>query len=85
MEIILSLQLQMEKLPSRNAISEMIGWMNAVEPQAAGEDTELSHRSASQVKSLLQKLKVITQQRRKSSHWMQKPITKRGKVEPRGV
>ncbi|XP_037066520.1 nesprin-2 isoform X2 [Peromyscus leucopus] len=50
-------QLQMEKLPSRNAISEMIGWMNTVEPQAAGEDTELSQRSASQVKSLLQKLK----------------------------
>ncbi|XP_059135375.1 nesprin-2 isoform X3 [Peromyscus eremicus] len=50
-------QLQMEKLPSRHAISEMISWMNTVEPQAAGEDTELSQRSASQVKSLLQKLK----------------------------
>ena len=59
MEIVLPLQLQMEKLPSRSAISEMIGWMNAVEPQAAGEDTELSQRSAAQVKNLLQKLKVI--------------------------
>uniref|UniRef100_E9QP46 Nesprin-2 n=1 Tax=Mus musculus TaxID=10090 RepID=E9QP46_MOUSE len=50
-------QLQMEKLPSREAISEMISWMNAVEPQAAGKDTELSKSSASQVKHLLQKLK----------------------------
>ncbi|KAL1790760.1 nesprin-2 isoform X2 [Sigmodon hispidus] len=50
-------QLQMEKLPSRNAISEMISWMNAMEPQVAGEDAELTHRSASQVKTLLQKLK----------------------------
>ena len=66
MEIILSLQLQMEKLPSREAISEMISWMNAVEPQAAGKDTELSKSSASQVKHLLQKLKVITQKGPKS-------------------
>ncbi|XP_075804010.1 nesprin-2 isoform X6 [Microtus pennsylvanicus] len=50
-------QLQMEKLPSRSAISEMINWMDAVEPQAAGEDAELSQRSAAQVKSRLQKLK----------------------------
>ncbi|XP_038193388.1 nesprin-2 isoform X4 [Arvicola amphibius] len=50
-------QLQMEKLPSRSAISEMISWMNAVEPQAAGEDTELSQRSAARVKNRLQKLK----------------------------
>ncbi|XP_040598842.1 nesprin-2 isoform X2 [Mesocricetus auratus] len=50
-------QLQMEKLPSRNAIREMICWMNAMEPQAAGEDAELSQHSASQVKNLLQKLK----------------------------
>ncbi|XP_026635286.1 nesprin-2 isoform X2 [Microtus ochrogaster] len=50
-------QLQMEKLPSRSAISEMISWMDAVEPQAAGEDAELSQRSAAQVKSRLQKLK----------------------------
>ncbi|XP_051051966.1 nesprin-2 [Phodopus roborovskii] len=50
-------QLQMEKLPSRNAISEIISWMNTMEPQAAGEDAELWKRSASQVKNLLQKLK----------------------------
>ncbi|XP_051003413.1 nesprin-2 [Acomys russatus] len=50
-------QLQMEKLPSREAISEMISWMNVVEPQVAGEDAELMQGSASQVKSLLQKLK----------------------------
>ncbi|XP_029396520.1 nesprin-2 isoform X4 [Mus pahari] len=50
-------QLQMEKLPSREAISEMISWMNAVEPQAVGEDAELSQSSSSQVKHLLQKLK----------------------------
>ncbi|GAB1297538.1 Nesprin-2 [Apodemus speciosus] len=52
-------QLQMEKLPSREAISEMISWMDAVEPQVAvaGEDAALSQSSASQVKRLLQKLK----------------------------
>ncbi|XP_050009678.1 nesprin-2 isoform X8 [Alexandromys fortis] len=50
-------QLQMEKLPSRSAISEMISWMDTVEPQAAGEDAELSQRSAAQVKGRLQKLK----------------------------
>ncbi|XP_031211612.1 nesprin-2 isoform X2 [Mastomys coucha] len=50
-------QLQMEKLPSREAISEMITWMNIVEPQVAGEDAELPRSSASQVKHLLQKLK----------------------------
>lgn len=61
MEIVLPSQLQMEKLPSREAISEMISWMNAVEPQVAGEDAELEQRSASQVKNLLQKLKVIIQ------------------------
>lgn len=62
MEIVLPLQLQMEKLPSRNAISEMISWMDAVEPQAAGEDAELSQPSSAQVKGRLQKLKVIIQQ-----------------------
>nr|XP_021491241.1 nesprin-2-like [Meriones unguiculatus] len=50
-------QLQMEKLPSREAIFEMISWMNSVEPQVAGGDAELQQCSASQVKSLLQKLK----------------------------
>ena len=59
MELTLPSQLQMEKLPSREAISEMIGWMDAVEPQVAGEDAALSQSSASQVKRLLQKLKVI--------------------------
>lgn len=59
MEIILSLQLQMEKLPSRKAITEMISWMNNVERQTADEDAEHSLSSASQVKSLLRKYKVI--------------------------
>lgn len=61
MEIILSLQLQMEKLPSRKAITEMISWMNNVEHQTADEDSERSLSSASQVKNLLQKYKVIKQ------------------------
>ncbi|XP_036887040.1 nesprin-2 isoform X2 [Sturnira hondurensis] len=50
-------QLQMEKLPSRKAITEMISWMNNVEHQTAGEDSEHSLSSASQVKNLLQKYK----------------------------
>ncbi|XP_066128936.1 nesprin-2 isoform X3 [Saccopteryx bilineata] len=50
-------QLQMEKLPSRKAITEMISWMNNVEHQTAGEDSERSPSSASQVKSLLRKYK----------------------------
>uniref|UniRef100_A0A671DRX2 Nesprin-2 n=2 Tax=Rhinolophus ferrumequinum TaxID=59479 RepID=A0A671DRX2_RHIFE len=50
-------QLQMEKLPSRKAITEMISWMNNVEHQAADEDSELSLSSASQVKNLLHKYK----------------------------
>lgn len=50
-------QLQMEKLPSREAISEMISWMNTVEPQVVGEDAELPPSSVSLVKRLLQKLK----------------------------
>lgn len=58
----------MEKLPSREAISEMIQWMNAVEPQAAGEASELSKGSVAQVKHLLQKLKVIIQKGPKSFH-----------------
>ncbi|EDM03647.1 rCG62130, isoform CRA_a, partial [Rattus norvegicus] len=49
--------LQMEKLPSREAISEMISWMNTVEPQVVGEDAELPPSSVSLVKRLLQKLK----------------------------
>ncbi|EDM03648.1 rCG62130, isoform CRA_b, partial [Rattus norvegicus] len=50
--------LQMEKLPSREAISEMISWMNTVEPQVVGEDAELPPSSVSLVKRLLQKLKI---------------------------
>lgn len=61
MEIILFLQLQMEKLPSRKAITEMISWMNNVEHKTTNEDSELSLSSASQVKNLLQKYKVIIQ------------------------
>lgn len=68
MEIILSLQLQMEKLPSRNAITEMISWMNSVEHQAAGGDSVHSLSSESQVKNLLQKLKVIIQEEPQSFH-----------------
>lgn len=59
MEIILSLQLQMEKLPSRKAITEMMSWMNKVEHQTTHEDSEHSLSSASQVKNLLQKHRVI--------------------------
>lgn len=68
MEIILSLQLQMEKLPSRKAITEMISWMNNVEHQTADEDSEQSLSSASQVKNLLQKYKVIIQKSQKPFH-----------------
>ncbi|KAM7157907.1 nesprin-2 [Molossus nigricans] len=50
-------QLQMEKLPSRKAITEMISWMNNVEHQTAGEDSEPSLSTASQVKNRLQKYK----------------------------
>ncbi|XP_057586422.1 nesprin-2 [Hippopotamus amphibius kiboko] len=50
-------QLQMEKLPSRKAITEMINWMNNVEHQTADEDSEHSLSSACQVKNLLQKYK----------------------------
>ncbi|XP_036165466.1 nesprin-2 isoform X3 [Myotis myotis] len=50
-------QLQMEKLPSRKAITEMISWMDNVERQTAGEDAAPSPGSASQVKNLLQKYK----------------------------
>lgn len=68
MEIILILQLQMEKLPSRKAITEMINWMNNVEHQTADEDSEHSLSSASQVKNLLHKYKVIIQKSQKAFH-----------------
>ncbi|XP_058511514.1 nesprin-2 isoform X4 [Ochotona princeps] len=48
-------QLQMEKLPSRKAITEMISWMDTV--QRADEGAELCPSSTSQVRSLLQKHK----------------------------
>ncbi|XP_072485533.1 nesprin-2 isoform X2 [Notamacropus eugenii] len=50
-------QLQMEKLPSRKAITEMINWMDKIEQQTADEATVDSPRSVTQVKSLLQKYK----------------------------
>ncbi|XP_069343498.1 nesprin-2 isoform X2 [Eulemur rufifrons] len=50
-------QLQMEKLPSREAITEMISWMNNVEHQTADEDPARPPGSVSQVKNLLQKHK----------------------------
>ncbi|XP_006864630.1 PREDICTED: nesprin-2 [Chrysochloris asiatica] len=50
-------QLQMEKLPSRKAITEMISWMNNVELQTANEETMHSPSSTSQVKNLLLKYK----------------------------
>lgn len=68
MEIVLSLQLQMEKLPSRRAITEMISWMNNVEHHIAGEDAAPSPSSASQVKNLLQKYKVIVQKEQRPFH-----------------
>nr|XP_051682366.1 nesprin-2 isoform X7 [Oryctolagus cuniculus] len=48
-------QLQMEKLPSRKAITEMIDWMDSME--SALEGAELSPGSAAQVRSLLRKHK----------------------------
>ncbi|XP_006142459.1 nesprin-2 isoform X5 [Tupaia chinensis] len=50
-------QLQMEKLPSRKAITEMISWMNNVEHQTADGDSVQAPSSAAQVKNLLQKYK----------------------------
>uniref|UniRef100_A0A2K6FJQ6 Nesprin-2 n=1 Tax=Propithecus coquereli TaxID=379532 RepID=A0A2K6FJQ6_PROCO len=50
-------QLQMEKLPSREAITEMISWMNNVEHQTADEDSARPPGSVSEVKNLLQKHK----------------------------
>uniref|UniRef100_A0A8C9AHQ9 Spectrin repeat containing nuclear envelope protein 2 n=1 Tax=Prolemur simus TaxID=1328070 RepID=A0A8C9AHQ9_PROSS len=52
-------QLQMEKLPSREAITEMISWMNNVEHQTADEDPAHPPGSVSQVKNLLQKHKEL--------------------------
>lgn len=79
MEIILILQLQMEKLPSRKAITEMINWMNDVEHQTADKDSEHSLSSASQVKNLLHKYKVIIQKSQKPFHYIKKASQLEGK------
>ncbi|XP_006891859.1 PREDICTED: nesprin-2 [Elephantulus edwardii] len=50
-------QLQMEKLPSRKAIAEMISWMNNVEHHMANEDPVRSLSSSAQVKNHLHKYK----------------------------
>ena len=59
----------MEKLPSRKAIMEMIDWMNNVEHQTEDEDSEHSLSSASQVKNLLQKYKVIILKKPEAISW----------------
>ncbi|XP_030307946.1 nesprin-2 [Calypte anna] len=50
-------QLQMEKLSSREAISELMTWLDHVEQQEGHEEPINSQRSAAQVRSLLQKYK----------------------------
>ncbi|XP_074146434.1 nesprin-2 isoform X1 [Sminthopsis crassicaudata] len=50
-------QLQMEKLPSRKAITEMMNWMDSIEQQTVDEDNIDSPSSITQVKNLLQKYK----------------------------
>ncbi|XP_074092082.1 nesprin-2 isoform X2 [Macrotis lagotis] len=50
-------QLQMEKLPSCKAITEMINWMDSIEQQIADEATVDLPSSVIQVKNLLQKYK----------------------------
>ncbi|XP_010289660.1 PREDICTED: nesprin-2-like, partial [Phaethon lepturus] len=50
-------QLQMEKLSSREAIAELMTWLNHVEQQQEHEEPINSQRSAAQVRSLLQKYK----------------------------
>ncbi|XP_075359888.1 nesprin-2 isoform X3 [Mycteria americana] len=50
-------QLQMEKLSSREAIAELMTWLDHVEQQQGHEDPINSQRSAAQVRSLLQKYK----------------------------
>lgn len=51
-------QLQMEKLSSREAIAELMTWLDHVEQQEEHEEPIISQRSAAQVRSLLQKYKV---------------------------
>ncbi|XP_009979284.1 PREDICTED: nesprin-2-like, partial [Tauraco erythrolophus] len=50
-------QLQMEKLSSREAIAELMAWLDHVEQQQGHEEPINSQRSAAQVRSLLQKYK----------------------------
>ncbi|XP_068803435.1 nesprin-2 [Struthio camelus] len=50
-------QLQMEKLSSREAIGELMTWLDHVEQQQGYEDPINSQSSAAQVRSLLQKYK----------------------------
>ncbi|XP_059675230.1 nesprin-2 [Gavia stellata] len=50
-------QLQMEKLSSREAIAELMTWLDHVEQQQGHEEPINSQRSAAQVRSLLQKYK----------------------------
>ncbi|XP_067151183.1 nesprin-2 [Apteryx mantelli] len=50
-------QLQMEKLSSREAIGELMTWLDHVERQQGHEDPINSQRSTAQVRSLLQKYK----------------------------
>ncbi|XP_042637078.1 nesprin-2 [Orycteropus afer afer] len=49
--------LQMEKLPSRKAITEMISWMNNIEHQTANDNCVHPPSSVSHVKNLLHKYK----------------------------
>lgn len=51
-------QLQMEKLSSREAIAELMTWLDHVEQQQGHEEPINSQCSAAQVRSLLQKYKV---------------------------
>lgn len=51
-------QLQMEKLSSREAIAELMTWLDYVEQQQGHEEPINSQCSAAQVRSLLQKYKV---------------------------
>ncbi|XP_010138785.1 PREDICTED: nesprin-2-like, partial [Buceros rhinoceros silvestris] len=50
-------QLQMEKLSSREAIAELMTWLDHVEQQQGHEEPKNSQCSAAQVRSLLQKYK----------------------------
>ncbi|XP_075568151.1 nesprin-2 [Pelecanus crispus] len=50
-------QLQMEKLSSREAIAELVTWLDHVEQQQGHEEPMNSQCSAAQVRSLLQKYK----------------------------